>query len=152
MGSSGGGFQALEVLATLAFQSQDAFCTTVGLSAPCWALFIRILDQAIAFFLLEQLASCQQVGGREVGTKAAQVCLSSSLCYSLFPCLLCALFLKTTGTQKLPEPQEMAQDTAEGVLSSPCTGAMGRAKGSDQRNSGGHGHGAGTVLRQPQGL
>lgn len=44
----------------------------VGLSAPRCALFIKILDQAIAFFLLEQLSACQEYrdhfkgeGGRE---------------------------------------------------------------------------------------
>lgn len=51
-------------------------------------------------------------GPGEVGTEAARVSLSSFLCHSVFPRLLCALLLKTTGTQELPEHQEMAQDTA----------------------------------------
>lgn len=128
MSSSGGGFQALEVLAALAFQRQAAFwaCTTVGLSAPCCALFIKILDQAIAFFLLEQLPTCQEYRvhlkceagregrrpweGRDKGCPGEFVLLP---CYSVFPWLLCALYLKTPGTHKLAEHQAMAQDTAE---------------------------------------
>lgn len=50
----------------------------------------------------------EREGPGEVGTKAAQVSLSSFLYYSVFPWLLCALFLKTTGTQQLTEHQELA--------------------------------------------
>lgn len=111
MGSSGGGFQAVKVLAALAFQSQDAFwaCTTVELSQHDAMLYS---SKSLTSTLLSSCwSSCQHVGnteitlsGREGGRERALwrqgqrlprwVCPASAV--NLYSLGSCALFLKTT--------------------------------------------------------